>query len=100
MLDKVMRAIAENQHQWWMYSPDALALCDPIKIEARWSSLRAAASAAIEAMTSDAGAIKTQRQDSLASQLRDLREIARKEGMYDAADLIGDLLNESDARIK
>lgn len=50
IFEKVVRAIAETQHQGWLYDEAAVALLDPKKVEVQWLHLRAAARAAIEAM--------------------------------------------------
>ena len=50
MVERVARAIAENQHQGWLYDQEAVAMLDPERVAKARKFLREAARAAIEAM--------------------------------------------------
>lgn len=50
MVERVAKAIAQNQHQSWLYDEKTSSMCDPKKIAAAHEALRNAARAAIESM--------------------------------------------------
>lgn len=55
VVERVMRAIAEEQHLSWLYDEKACSLCDQSKLDITREHLRRAAVAAIEAMREPTG---------------------------------------------